>query len=97
MNYKSPLDRFYKRIASTISKNAEPILESLSISSKPIYENLNQDQKNEVVFMKERISEQINDLKHSLIYSNSILPPEIVENILIDAILADGTKSKSEN
>ena len=91
-NYKSPLDRFYKRMAGTITKLAEPLLESLKLQQMPILENIEPDQKETVSEMTDRLTEQVSDLRKTLKYANSALPTELVENILISAILkADET------
>jgi len=88
-NYKSPLDRFYKRMAGTIIKLSEPLLESLKLQQMPILENLDPSQKETVSELTERLEEQISDLRQTIKYANLSLPTELVEKILLKAVLVD--------
>jgi hypothetical protein len=88
-NYKSPLDRFYKRMAGTIINLSEPLLESLKLQHMPILENIEEEQKEIVSEITNRIEEQIADLEKTLKYANTALPCELVEKILLKAVLFD--------
>lgn len=91
--YTSPLDRMYKRMAETISKLSEPLLEAFSLQEMPIIENIQPDQKQTVSEMTDRLTEQVSDLRKTLKYANAALPTELVEKILISAILKADEKS----
>jgi hypothetical protein len=92
LTYKSPLDRFYKRLCDIIKKNGEPILEALAIQNKPVISDLTTEQMNYAVDIKNRLGDQLDDLKKTIKYANSTFPPEIVEKIIVDVII-----SKSDN
>lgn len=86
-DYTSPLDRMYKRMAEAITRLSEPLLEAFSLQEMPILENLRPEQKEIVSEMTDRLSEQVSDLRKTLKYANAALPTELVEKILLSAIL----------
>ncbi len=92
-SYTSPLDRLYKRMAEAITRLSEPLLDAFSLQEMPILENLQPEQKQTVSEMTERIAEQVSDLRKTLKYANSALPTELVEKILLSAILNADEKS----
>lgn len=86
--YRSPLDRFYKRISESFKRMREPFLQSLVIQSqKVILENLEDQQNMDLVHLEERLTEQLSDIKKTLKFANYSFPPEKVEKILTGAIL----------
>jgi hypothetical protein len=87
--YTSKLDRFYKRISSIIMNIGEPLLEALSISEKPTYKNLNTEQLVKAIECKKQLINNLKDFKNILAETNLVLPTEIVEEIIIDAIISD--------
>lgn len=91
-SYKSPLDRFYKRVCEYFKKAAEPFLESYAITDKPIVEEFakNYQELEEITNLKKRITEQVSDLRKSIKHASLSLSPEVVENILIDTIMKSG-------
>jgi hypothetical protein len=88
----SPLNRFYKRLASIIGNSGEPILEALQLQHTPSYVDLTKDQNIFVFEMKERLKKQYSDINESLKHANASLPAEVVERLLLDVII-----SSSEN
>ena len=85
---KSPLNRFYKRLAGIIGNSGEPLLEALSFQSTPIYENLNKEQNLLAFELKYRLKEQYAAIHESVKYANTGLPKEVVEQILVDVIIS---------
>jgi len=87
LKYKSPLDRFYKRIAESIKKLSEPFLESLLIREQTIFENVNFEDKIKISKIQNKIYNNIKDLKESISQANCGLSPEIVEKVILNAII----------
>jgi hypothetical protein len=83
----SPLNRFYKRLASIVANAGEPLLEALQFQNKPSYAKLSKEQHLLVFEIKERLSEQYNKINESVKYANTALPQELVEQILLDIII----------
>jgi len=88
LKYNSTLDRFYKRISSIIANISEPLLEALHISEKPTYKSLTIEQLSKAIECKKIIVNKLSELKIILSETNLILPTEIVEEIIIDAIIS---------
>jgi hypothetical protein len=84
----SPLNRFYKRLAGIIGNSGEPLLEALQLQQTPSYVKLTKDQNLLAFDLKERLKKQYSDINESVKLANAALPSEVVENILIDAIIA---------
>lgn len=93
-NYKSPLDRFYKRIVSIVSSLGQPLLEALHLSEKPTYDKLSKTQMIKTIEYKQKISEQLRTLNTILFNANIELPRESVEEIIVDAIISNSGQSE---
>jgi len=94
MNYKSPLDRFYKRVVSIISSLGQPLMEALHMSEKPSYNNLSKNQLIKVVEYKQTLTKHLNEFNKILFDVNTEFPRELVEEIIVDAIISSNEKSK---
>lgn len=92
--YKSPLDRFYKRLSESIKKFSEPFLESLLIREQTIFENVKFEDKIKISKLQKNISNKLQDLKKTIIEANLNLPPEIVEKVLLNAIIDSCDRNK---
>jgi hypothetical protein len=92
LEHTSPLNRFYKRLCGIISNAGQPLLEAFSLQSKPTHSNLSKDQTIKAFELKERISTQYKELNETIKHANLALPQEIVEEILVDAIMTVGEK-----
>lgn len=88
-HYISPLDRFYKKLGPAIQNAAEPFLDALKLQETPILENLQQEQKETVSELTERLEEQLSDIRKTIKHANLSLPAEIVEKILLKSVLVD--------
>ena len=94
--YKSPLDRFYKRIASIIASVSEPLLEALCLQETPTYKDLSKKQLIETFEFKKKFKKELEVFTDVIADASLKLPPEIVEKILMDAILdIDVRKNKN--
>ena len=91
----SPLGRFYKRLSGLIAHSGESLLESFEIQSKPSLNNLNKEQYIQANVIKNRLVEQYSEIKKTIQRANTFLPEEIVEEILIDAIMVNSEQSKT--
>jgi hypothetical protein len=87
LKYNSPLDRFYKRLAESIQKFSEPFIDSFLIREKVIFEGLQFDEKVKISKIQNDIQLNIKNLKHTIKEANMSLPTEIVERVLINAII----------
>lgn len=87
--YKSKLDRLYKRASKNFTESMTPFLDAYSIQSEKVVlsEKLSDDKIVESIDISNRLSDQLEDLFSTLKHANCALPPEIVENILADAIV----------
>jgi len=90
--YITPLSRFYKRLCGIVSNAGEPLLEAFNLQSKPSMANLTKEQNIKAFEIKERLQEQYVQLIDTVKHANMSLPQEIVENILIDAIISGNEK-----
>lgn len=93
LKYKSPLDRFYKRFAASIRQLSQPFLESFLIIEKPILESVDMDTQLKISELRENLEIDIKNLRKSIQNANTSLPTEIVEKMLIDAIINSCDKS----
>lgn len=94
--YKSPLDRLYKRIASIIASVSEPLLEAFCLQETPTYKNLSKKQLIECIEYKKKFTKELEVFTDVINEASLKLPPEIVENVLMDAILnIDVRKNKN--
>ena len=82
-------NRFYKKLGPAIQNAAEPFLEALKLQETPILENIQQEQKETVCEITKRLTEQVSDIRKTLKFANTALPSEIVEQILLKAVLDD--------
>lgn len=88
-SYKSPLDRFYKRITYLISKTSEPFLEALNLSESSVINSTDKQQLlNAYKFQTETVK-ILSQLKALIKEAGLNMPPEIVEESLLNAILSD--------
>lgn len=85
----SPLNRFYNRLAKIIANSGEPLLEALELQQTPTYSKITKEQNLCVFDLKNRLKEQFNSLNDTLKYANASLPQEIVEQVLLDAIISN--------
>lgn len=83
----SPLGRFYKRLSEIISNSGQPLLEAFELQSKPTINNLSKQEYVEANLIKKRLTEQYLEVSKTLKRANAFLPNEIVEEILINAIM----------
>lgn len=88
----TPLSRFYKRLMGIITNASQPLLEALSLQSKPSYTNLGKNELLKAKEIKERLIFQYNELNETLKHANLSLPQEIVEEIMVDAIISTNEK-----
>jgi actin-like ATPase involved in cell morphogenesis len=68
------------------------LLEALSIQIRPSYTALDKQQTLRVNEIKNRLKEQYGEIYETIKYANLSLPQEIVEEIIIDVIMADSEK-----
>ena len=85
--YKSPLDRLYKRVSAIIASAAEPFIEAFRFQETPLYENVSKQDFIKILEFKKRFSSDLKQLKRSLEEANLNFSKEIVEKTLKDAIL----------
>jgi len=88
LNYKSPLDRFYKRTSLLISNISQPLLEALSLQETPVYCQVDKKQLTESFELRQNIIKKLKELNSLVSEANLKLPPELVEESILDAILA---------
>jgi hypothetical protein len=88
----TPLSRFYKRLCGIISNVGQPLLEALSLQERPTYANLSKEYNIKAFELKERLVEQYKQLNETLNHANLSLPQEVVEEILVDAIISASEK-----
>jgi hypothetical protein len=88
----TPLSRFYKRLCGIISSSSQPLLEALNLQAKPTYAGLSKEHNIRAFEIRERLIEQYKQINETLKHANLALPQEIVEEILVDAIITVGEK-----
>jgi len=86
-SYSSPLDRFYKRIVNIILTTAEPLLEALGLQQASIHSRLEKQQLITALEYKHKFKKHFNELNKTISEAGMQLPPEIVEEYLVDAII----------
>lgn len=94
VKFLTPLGRFYKRLSEIIANSGEPLLESFELQSKPVLKDLTKEQFVQAMEFKERLLDQYKQLTDTVKLANLALPQEIVEEILIDAIISDSKNDK---
>jgi len=95
VKYLTPLSRFYKRLSEIISNSGEPLLEAFELQNKPSFDGISKEQYIEANNIKNRLVEQYSEINKTITRANLFLPNEIVEEILIDAIMDSCEQSKS--
>lgn len=88
----TPLNRFYKRLMGIVTNASQPLLEAFSLQSKPDYSNLTKKEILKTMEFKDKIKFQLNALNETVKHANLDLPQEIVEDILVDAIITNSEK-----
>lgn len=86
-SYVSPLDRFYKRIANIVFNVAEPLLEALSLNNTSVYSKLSKIQLVKAVEYRQKFKKHLSEMAKTMSEASLELPPEIVEEYLIEAII----------
>jgi hypothetical protein len=84
----TPLSRFYKRLREIVSSASQPLLEALNLQCKPTYANLSKQHNIKAFEVKERLVEQYKQINNTLKHANLSFPQELVEEILVDAIMS---------
>jgi hypothetical protein len=84
---RSPLKRFYNRLHGIISEASQPLLQVLNLQVKPDYTNLTKEQNIKVFELRERLIEQYKEINKTIKHANLSLPQELVEEVLVDAIM----------
>jgi hypothetical protein len=95
-SYVSPLDRFYKRMVNIILSTAEPLLEALGLQEVSIHSRLEKQQLMIALEYKQKFKKHFEELNETVLKASGQLPPEIVEEYLVDAII-DSTDGKQKN
>lgn len=95
-SYVSPLDRFYKRISNIIFNIAEPLFEALSLNHTSVYASLPKPQLIKAVEYKQKFKKHLTEMSKTVRDASLELPPEIVEEYLIEAII-DSQDDTSKN
>jgi hypothetical protein len=94
ITHTSALTRFYKRLHGIVSNASQPLLEAFNLQTKPKYSNLTKEQTIKAFELRERIKEQFKQFNETVKHANLSLPQEIVEEILVDAIISSNDKKK---
>lgn len=87
-NYKSPLDRFYKRLKDFILNSSLPLIESLILSETRVFSYQSREQLIESVDLKNSFKKTLKELRYQIQEASKTLPPELVEESLLNAILS---------
>jgi hypothetical protein len=88
-SYKSPLDRFYKRVTHLISGTSEPFLEALNLSESSVINTTDKQQLLNAYKLQSETVKILAQLKSLIKEANLTLPPEMVEESLLNAILSN--------
>ena len=88
----TPLSRFYRRLCGIVSSSAQPLLQALNLQSKPTYANLSKQHNIMAFEVRERLVEQYKQINDTLKHANLSFPQELVEQILVDAIITVSEK-----
>ena len=84
----TPLSRFYKRLCGIISNASQPLLEALNFQTKITSSNLSREETLKAFEIKERLFEQLKAINSTIKHANLSIPQEIVEEVLLDAIIS---------
>ena len=85
--YKSPLDRFYKRLKGIVLNLSLPLLEALFLTETHLYKSLSKQQIIDSVELKGQFKNVLYDLASLIKEAEKKLPLEMVEETLLNAIL----------
>ena len=85
--YKSPLDRFYKRLVGIISHSSEPLLETLILQESSNIKEKTKENFLESYNFKKNLQVKLEQVEDLIKEASLILPPEMVEEAIIDAII----------
>jgi hypothetical protein len=88
----TPLSRFYKRLMGILTSASQPLLEAFSLQSKPSYAQLSKNDSLKAQEIKEKLIYQYQKLNETIKHANLTLPQEIVEEIVVDAIISTNEK-----
>jgi hypothetical protein len=94
--YRSPLDRLYKRMVSIIASITEPLLETFSLQETPSYGKLSKKELIETVSVKNNLIKDLENLSKTIQEASLKLPQEIVEKTLVDAIMSFDVRKKED-
>jgi hypothetical protein len=87
------LSRFYTRLCGIVSNAAQPLLEALNYQSKANYANLSKEENLKAFEIRERLVEQYKNINDTIKHANLSFPQELVEQILVDAIITSSEKA----
>jgi hypothetical protein len=93
-NFLTPLNRFYSRLSTIIANNSSHLLETFELQTKPSYKNITKEQFLKTNEVKKRLTEQFLDISKTIKHANLFLPEELVEEILVDAIISSNEHQK---
>jgi lambda repressor-like predicted transcriptional regulator len=92
--YKSPLDRFYKKMVNIIASITEPLFEAFNLRELPTHTKLSKENLIKSYQFKQKFKSKLEELSKLVAEANLQLPPELVEESLIYAIInSDGHKN----
>lgn len=88
----TPLSRFYKRLMGILTSASQPLLEALSLQSKPSFSDLRKEDHLKVFELKKKLVFQYQQLQETIKQAGLSIPQEIVEETLLDAIITASEK-----
>lgn len=88
----TPLSRFYKRLVGILTNAGQPLLEAFGLQSKPSFSNLDKNDHLKAHELKNKLIYQYRELLETIKYGNLSLPQEIVEEVIVDAIMSASEK-----
>lgn len=92
--YKSPLDRFYKKMVNIITNITEPLFEAFNLRELPTHTKLSKENLIKSYQYKQKFKKQFEILSELMTEANLNLPPELVEECIIHAIInSNGNKN----
>jgi hypothetical protein len=86
-NYKSPLDRLYKRVSSVLYSIAEPLIPALVLQETSVLNNLTKQDLITSYEYKQQFIKQFKKFNEIVAEAYNNLPPEVVEEALAEAII----------
>jgi hypothetical protein len=91
-SFFTPLGRFYKRLMEIVSITGNSLFEAFNLQSKPNYAELSKKDLMKSIELKEKLMYCYDQLNKTIQEANLCLPQEMVENIIIDAIISKNEK-----